>query len=76
MSGPSGFTYRRNKNGSVVVFHHGRIAASLNKSDSVELIDGISGADAVEVQHALARLTGNYKRGNERLAKSHNRNQD
>jgi hypothetical protein len=74
MNNPCGFTYRRNKDGGVVVFHHGRRAASLNKSHAAELSDEIAGADALEVQHILARLTGNYKRGNERLAKSHHRN--
>jgi hypothetical protein len=76
MNAPSGFTFRRNKDGGVVVFHHGRQAVSLNKSDGAALIEEIAGADAIDVQHFLARVTGNYKRGNERLAKSHHRNRE
>jgi hypothetical protein len=35
----------------------------------------MDGADAESQQHAMARLTGNYKRGNERKAGAHARNQ-
>jgi len=34
----------------------------------------IDGADADEQQQIMARVTGNYRRGNERLAKNHPHN--
>jgi hypothetical protein len=34
----------------------------------------IESADEADLQQLMARLTGNYKRGNERSAKNHPRN--
>ncbi len=72
MSGvPEGFTYQRRKNGDVVVRHHGVEAAVLRGRQA----DALAAAEAGggDVQALLARLTGNYKHGNERSAGSHPR---
>jgi len=34
----------------------------------------MSGTDFIDQQQLMARLTGNYKRGNEKTAKTHPRN--
>lgn len=36
-----------------------------------QLIEDLTDADQEEEQYLLARMTGNFKRGNERLAKQH-----
>ena len=72
---PGGFAFRRMKNGDVQVTHHGRLASTLRGRDAAEFLAEMHGADEAAQQHAMARLTGNYKRGNERQASEHARNQ-
>lgn len=69
-----GFHYEVNKDGSVVVHHHGRVAATLRGRAAADFIDDAELGDAASQQQLMARLTGNYKRGNERLASAHPRN--
>lgn len=70
MGSPSGFTFRR-EGEEVIVVHDGRRAATLRGRRAAEFEDAIeAGADPQEL---MARLTGNYKRGNERTAKRHPR---
>ncbi|MGY3778191.1 ABC transporter ATP-binding protein [Isobaculum melis] len=40
-------------------------------SQAQELIEDLEHANQEEEQYLLARITGNFKRGNERLAKEH-----
>ncbi len=69
-----GFQYRELKSGDVEVLHHGRRASTLRGRDAVDFLAEIDGAKTCEAQHVMARITGNYKRGNERLASQHQRN--
>ncbi len=67
---PSGFEWVvRGK--EVVISHHGREAAVLRGDKARKFVQEAETSDA---QLLMARLTGNYKRGNERTAKSHPRN--
>jgi hypothetical protein len=68
-----GFTYRVSKRGEVEVLQRGRVAVTLRGARAAEFLAG-AGAGFAELQQAMARLTGNYKRGNERLAGNHPRN--
>jgi hypothetical protein len=68
---PESFEWSRRKNGDVVITHHGRIATTL-RGRSAD--DFVAGAGDGQAQELMARLTGNYKRGNERNAKKHPRN--
>jgi hypothetical protein len=69
-----GFDFRRRKNGDVEILHRGRVATTLRGRDAEEfLADGPDATDDA-TQQLMARLTGNYKRGNERLAQQHPRN--
>ncbi|MBL0174384.1 MAG: hypothetical protein IPP94_03795 [Ignavibacteria bacterium] len=71
---PSGFTFRVLKNGDVEILHHGRLATTLrNAAAAAFLVDVDAGADP-DAQQLMARVTGNYRRGNERLARKHPRN--
>ena len=74
MSGDLGFTFRATKNGEVFVHHRGKLATTLRDEAAAEFLADIDGADPDEQQQIMARVTGNYRRGNERLAKSHPRN--
>ena len=67
---PSGFEWVvRGK--EVVISHHGREAAVLRGEKARQFVQEAETSDA---QLLMARLTGNYKRGNERTGKSHPRN--
>lgn len=69
-----GFTYRVRKNGDVEVFHRGRLAATLRGTDAAEFKQEAHDEDSAEAQQLMARVTGNYKHGNERKASQHPRN--
>ena len=71
---PSDFTFRKRKNGDVEVLHHGAVAVTLRGNKALEFLDEASECDNASVQALMARVTGNYKHGNERLAKAHPRN--
>ena len=72
MAAPEGFTHQRRANGDVVVFHHGKVATVLRGAKASAFVAEL--ADGADPQELMARLTGNYKRGNERLAGQHPRN--
>jgi hypothetical protein len=69
---PEGFRYVIRKNGDVVILHHGRVATTLRGPRATAFVRDVDGSDD---QALMARLTGNYKRGNERTSANHPRNQ-
>ena len=69
-----GFRFRRRKGGEVEVLHGGRLASTLRGHDASRFIDEVEGCTVVDAQQLMARITGNYKRGNERAAARHPRN--
>jgi hypothetical protein len=71
MAEPSGFTYVVRKNGDVVVMHQG-ITATVLRGRAAERF--LSDIERKEPQQVMARVTGNYRRGNERTAARHMRN--
>ncbi|HUG08193.1 MAG TPA: hypothetical protein VMP13_04780 [Acidimicrobiia bacterium] len=64
MPEPSGFEYSVRKNGDVVITHQRRLAAVLRGHQATRFLSQVETRDA---QQLMARITGNYKRGNERL---------
>ena len=68
---PERFTYRLRKNGDIEVLHHGRPAAVLRGSAAARFLIDV---DTGDPQELMARITGNYRRGNERTAMNHPRN--
>lgn len=68
---PRGFGYEVRSNGTVLIKHHGRPATTLRGSAAAKFLVEVEEGDDQEV---MARVTGNYKRGNERTAKQHPRN--
>ena len=69
-----GFTYRIRKNGEVEIFHRGRLASTLRGNDAEDFKLETGEEDSAEAQQLMARVTGNYKHGNERAASEHPRN--
>ena len=69
-----GFSYRIRRNGELEILHHGRVASTLRGSDADDFLAEVEAADEDDAQQLMARITGNYKRGNERLASQHRRN--
>ncbi len=63
MGKPSGFDFTRRKNGEIVISHRGRVATVLRGRRAEGFIRRVEAGDGQEV---MARITGNYKRGNER----------
>lgn len=69
-----GFTYRSRKSGEVQVFHHGALAATLRGADAQAFLAEAATSSPTQSQQLMARITGNYKHGNERVASEHPRN--
>jgi len=71
--GDLGFEARPRKSGDVEVLHHGRQASVLRGAAAADLLARLATLDAAGGQHLMARITGNYRRGNERTARDHAR---
>ena len=67
---PEGFDFEE-RGGEVVVTHHGRRATVLRGTRAQEFLEDVDRGDPQEL---MARVTGNYRRGNERQARQHPRN--
>lgn len=68
---PEGFDWQELPDGSIRITHHGTPATTLRGARAAEFVTDVESGDPQEL---MARLTGNYKRGNERMAKNHARN--
>ncbi len=69
-----GFAYRIVKNGDVLISHKGRLATTLRGSKAIIFIDEMKMSIFSEQQQLMVRMTGNFKRGNERESRNHPRN--
>ena len=70
MPRPEGFDHTV-RDGEVVITHHGARAAVLRGRLAADFLVDVETGDPQEL---MARLTGNYRRGNERTARNHPRN--
>lgn len=70
MGAPSDFDYTV-RGADVVIRHRGRVATTLRGAAAARFLDDVETGDA---QLLMARITGDYRRGNERTAKQHPRN--
>ena len=68
---PEGFDWQELPDGSIRITHHGKPATVLRGGRAAEFLADVEDDDPQEL---MARLTGNYKRGNERMGKNHPRN--
>lgn len=70
MPRPTGFDYDV-RGDDVVITHHGQRATTLRGQRAAAFLEDVETDDAQEL---MARVTGNYRRGNEKVARSHPRN--
>ena len=68
-----GFRYVARANGEVEIRRGGVLAATLRGDAARRFLARVAEGDEAAAQQAMARATGNYKRGNERLAAGHGR---
>lgn len=68
------FVHRTRKSGEVQILHRGKLAATLRGAAAEEFLAEVGHCAPQDAQQLMARLTGNYKHGNERLAAGHSRN--
>jgi hypothetical protein len=66
MSEPQDFAYRISKDGKVFITWCGRTVMTLKGEEASKLLRRLQASDEAGVQLALAKITGNFKRGNER----------
>ena len=68
-----GFAYRAHKDGRVTVQHKGKLAATLRGDRAAKFLRLARNRSFAGQQQLMARWTGNYKHGNERIARNRRR---
>ena len=63
------FDYRITKDGKVFISWNNRPVVTLAGPKAASFVEQIDGLDEADAQLLLARVTGNFRRGNEHLAK-------
>lgn len=71
MPEPEGFAHHTRSDGTVIITHRGRVAVTLRRGRAAAFLAEV---EADDPQLVMARWTGNFKRGNERMGKNHPRN--
>lgn len=61
------FSFRVAKDGRVVIYWHGKAVKTLAGAEAARFLQKIEGVEGKEAQLAMAKVTGNFKRGNERI---------
>ena len=60
------FSFRETKDGKVMINGRGRNAGTLTGARARRFLEAVDGADDERLQIEMARVTGNFKHGNER----------
>jgi len=63
------FTYRTTKDKKVFISYEGRQVTTLSGKKAEDFIKKIHGLEGKDAQLVMAKATGNFKRGNEKLFK-------
>lgn len=74
MSETTAFEWRMRGSGELAILRAGRVVTLVRGEAAARLAERLTASNAATVQRLLARATGNYRRGNERLAGDHQRN--
>jgi methyl coenzyme M reductase beta subunit len=69
-----GFTFLTHASDRVTISHDARVVTVLRGQAAVDFIGKVKRVDAHTAQLLMAKVTGNYRRGNERTARAHPRN--
>ena len=63
------FSFRQFKNGAISISYEGKEITILKGKSAANFLAGIENTSEMDEQMAMAKVTGNFKRGNERQAK-------
>ena len=63
------FSYRVSKDNKIFIYWYDKEVMILRGKDSEKFLSKISLADTLEAQLIMAKVTGNFKRGNEKISK-------
>ena len=63
------FSYTATKDGRVLIYFHGKHVTTLSKLKAQKFLTQVEGAEDRAAQLAMAKATGHFKHGNERLGK-------
>ena len=68
------FSFRQTKSGKVFIYWRGKQVMILSDPESKKFLRKINGLDDKHIQLIMAKITCNFKRGNERLAAEKGKN--
>ena len=68
------FGYRALKKGLVQITYNGKVVFTLNGQNSSRFLAKLSAADSQSAQLTMAKVTGHFKHGSERVSKYRSRN--
>jgi hypothetical protein len=60
------FSYRVARGNRIFIYWRGKQVRVLKGENSQEFLADVDGADILEAQLVMAKITGNFKRGNEK----------
>jgi len=60
------FSYQTTKRNTIFIFWHGKCVTTLKDSAATQFLAKIARADRTGQQLLMAKITGNFKHGNER----------
>lgn len=61
------FTYKEMKSGKIFIYYNGKQIMILSEKNSKKILRKLHGANEEQEQLILAKVTGNFKHGNERV---------
>jgi len=67
------FSYRATKNGLVQISYKGKTVTTLGGRDSSRFLARVNAADSQSAQLTMAKVTGHFKHGSERISKNKDR---
>lgn len=67
------FSYQASKDGKVLLYYRGKLVRTLNGEKATKFMAQIEDAGDTEAQLIMAKITGNFKRGNEKLSAKRSR---
>lgn len=65
----SPFAYRSAKSGLVQISYQGKTVTTLNGNDAARFLAKVESANQEQAQLAMAKATGHFKHGTERMSK-------
>ena len=66
MADDLGFTYQTSKKGEVFIYRRGKLALTLRSKSATQFLTNVEYLPFDDTQQTMARVTGNYKKGNEK----------